>query len=63
MLAEIIRNAIRRSGKSANEIAKATGIPQTTVSRFLRGEEISVGRAGKLAAYFGLALQRASRLA
>lgn len=57
-LADQLRKAIRDSGHSANEIAKETGVPQTTISRFLRGEEMSIGRASKIAAYLGLELKR-----
>lgn len=56
-MANDLRNAVAASGQSANEIAKACGIPQTTLSRFLRGEEMSIGRAAKIAAYLGLELK------
>jgi len=56
-LAEQLRRAILASGYSANEIAKASGVPQTTLSRFLRGGEMSIGRASKVAAFLGLVLK------
>lgn len=55
-IAEQLRKAIRASGQSANAIAKATGVPQTTLSRFLRGEDMSMSRGAKIAAYLGLRL-------
>lgn len=57
-LADQLRKAIIDSGKSANEIAKASGVPQTTLSRFLRGGEMSIGRASKIAAFLGLSLKK-----
>lgn len=57
-LADQLRKAIIDSGKSANEIAKASGVPQTTLSRFLRGGEMSIGRASKIAALLGLSLKK-----
>lgn len=56
-IADQLREAISKSGESANEIAKASGVAQTTVSRFLRGEDMSFHRAAKIAAYLGLQLQ------
>jgi len=58
-MANDLRNAVAATGKSANEIAKASGIPQTTLSRFLRGDDMSISRAAKLAAYLGLELKPA----
>lgn len=57
-IAEQLRVAIRDSGQSANAMAKACGIPQTTLSRFIRGEDMGIHRAAKVAAYLGLELKR-----
>lgn len=57
-IAEALRAAIHTSGKSANEIAKASGVPQTTLSRFLRGEDMSIHRAAKIANYLGFELKK-----
>jgi plasmid maintenance system antidote protein VapI len=57
-MAEILRAAIVNSGQSANEIAKATGVPQPTITRFLAGADMRVSRASKIAAYLGLELKR-----
>ena len=57
-VADMLRKAIADSGQSANEIAQATGVPQTTISRFLRGKDMGINRASKIAAYLGLELHR-----
>lgn len=60
-LAEILRGAIRKSGLSANQLAKETGVDQTTISRFLRGKDMGLERASKIAAYLGLELKEKRR--
>lgn len=57
-VAEQLRKAIRDSGQSANAIAKATGVDQTLISRFLRGKDMGIERASLVAAYLGLELKR-----
>jgi plasmid maintenance system antidote protein VapI len=45
----------RDCGLSANALAKAAGVPQSTLSRFLRGQRgLTVATAERLMAYFGL---------
>lgn len=56
-LAEMLRDAIRKSGLSANELAAQTGVPQTTLSRFLRGKDMGIHRASKVAEHLGLELK------
>lgn len=56
-LSATLRAAIRNSGKSANELAKATGVPQPTITRFLAGADMRLSRADKLAAHLGLKLR------
>lgn len=57
-----LRAALERCGQSRYAVSKATGIPESTLSRFvagmkpLRGENID-----KLADYLGLALQPKAR--
>ncbi len=51
-----LRKAIEASGVSHNEIAKATGIPQPTITRFVNGADLRVSNCDALAAYFGLSL-------
>ena len=61
-ISEELKDAIRNSGKSALQIARETGIPQPTLSRFISSDpkqhrDIRLERtADKLAAYFGLEL-------
>jgi ribosome-binding protein aMBF1 (putative translation factor) len=56
-MADRLRSAICASGLSANELANKNGVPQTTISRFLRGKDMGIHRASKLAAYLGLELK------
>jgi len=60
-IADAIREALATSGKSANEIAKIINIPQPTISRFLRGHEMGIQRASKIAAYLGLELKKKNK--
>lgn len=54
---EVLRDAIRNSGKTALEIWMATGVSQPTITEFLRGKDMRLKTAQKLAAYFGLELR------
>ena len=56
-VAESLRRAILNSGLSANQLAKKAGVPQTTISRFLRGKDMGVHRAAKIAAVLGMELK------
>jgi plasmid maintenance system antidote protein VapI len=48
-----LRRAIRSSGLSVNAIAKATGVPQSTLSRFVaETTTINLAGAAKVAALF-----------
>lgn len=54
-LSEALKNALRASGRSLDEIAQQVGLSTTTISRFLNGErDISLSAADKLADIFGL---------
>lgn len=55
-ISDVIREAVKASGKSLNEIARETGIPQPTISRFVLGADLRVSNVDKLAEYFGLQL-------
>ena len=55
---DTLRDSIRASKKSGNQIAKETGVPQFSVSRFLAGADIRLSSAEKLAAYFGFEFKR-----
>ena len=56
-ISDVIRQAIKTSDKSLNEVARDTGIPQSTISRFVLGADLRVSNVDKLAEYFGLRLK------
>ena len=56
-MGELLRQAIRESGQAVAKIAKATGVHAITIGDFLRGIDMGIGRAGKIAAYLRLSLQ------
>lgn len=55
-ISEQLRKIMKDSGKSALAMSKEFDIPQTVLSRFLRGEGISISTADSLAECFGLEL-------
>lgn len=57
-LANTLREAIRKSGKSAYALAGATGVPQPTITRFLAGADMKLETASKIAAYLGMELRK-----
>ena len=56
-----LRAAIKSSGMSANQIAKGAGVLQTTLSRFLNGKDMGIGRAAFVARWLGLELANVRR--
>lgn len=60
-MAAALRKAIADSGMSANAIAKETGIDQTTISRFILGQDLRLSRAQKIATLLGLKLVKSKR--
>jgi transcriptional regulator with XRE-family HTH domain len=53
-----LRRAIKRSGETQYAISKATGVDQSVLSRFLRGERtISLKTAAGLCKHLGLELR------
>lgn len=56
-LAEQLREAIRRSGLSQNEIAKRSGVPQPRLNVFMNGGDMKLRSAGKIARVLGLSLK------
>lgn len=56
-MADVLREAIRKSGLSAMQICRDTGVAQPTVTEFLRGKDIRLHTAQALVAYFGLELK------
>jgi len=58
-MADVLRRAIRESGKTINAVATAAGVPQPVLHRFLAGErDLTLRSAQKLVDYFGLELRR-----
>jgi hypothetical protein len=56
-LTDVLKAAIERSGLTCYRIAKATGIDEANLGRFVRGElSIRLDKADRLAAYLGLRL-------
>ena len=55
---DVLRRAIKDSGISASEIARKTGIPQPTITRFLAGADMRMSKAAEIAAYLGLSLKK-----
>ena len=56
-MTDALKTAIERSGLTQYRIAKDTGIPVTSVMRFMQGEtSLRLDKADRLAAYLGLRL-------
>ena len=56
-LADQLRQAIADSGKSRYAISKATGVPQSVLSKFVHGQPgLDLETIERLAAYFGMRL-------
>ena len=56
-LTDVLRNAIEESGLTQYRIADGTGIPATSIMRFVRGETaLRLDKADRLVAYLGLQL-------
>jgi transcriptional regulator with XRE-family HTH domain len=53
-MADVLREAIRKSGTSALQLSKETGVSQPSITEFLRGADMRLATAQKLADYFGL---------
>jgi len=52
---EMLRHLIEAKGVSQKEVAKATGIADSTISEVLKGKRVlNRGHIGKLARYFGV---------
>ena len=48
---ESLRKAIRNNGLSAKKLEEATGVPQSTITRFLAGTDLTLTTAEKLATF------------
>ncbi|MBT6155802.1 MAG: helix-turn-helix transcriptional regulator [Planctomycetaceae bacterium] len=55
-LGDFLRAAARKSGRTPYAIAKQCGTTPEVVSRFLRGADIRISTAGKIAEVLGLEL-------
>lgn len=55
-IADKLRRAIKGSGKTKYQLAKETGIPQSTIGRFMAGKNMGVDQAGILAEHLGMDL-------
>ena len=61
-MSEVIRQAVNKSEHSRYAICMATGIEQSSLSRFMDGRtSLRLDRADKLAAYLGLVLVKKDR--
>lgn len=60
--APIIREAIRESGLSLQQLADASGVDRASLSRFVRGERtLRLDKACQVATYLGLELVKRKR--
>jgi plasmid maintenance system antidote protein VapI len=53
-LSSELREKIRETGLSANELARQSGVPQPTITRFLNGQDIMLTTVEKLADSLGM---------
>jgi transcriptional regulator with XRE-family HTH domain len=61
-LSEQLREAIEKAGVSRYEIAKQTGVSETTLCRFVSGERgISVDAMDAIGQYLGLSIVRSKK--
>lgn len=57
-MATLLRDTIRASGLSAAKLSELTGVTQPTITEFLRGKDLRLATAQKLADHFGLVLKK-----
>jgi plasmid maintenance system antidote protein VapI len=58
-MSDVLRKAIAESGIAYIALERATGVQRMSISRFMRGAtSLRLDQADKLAAYFGLKLQK-----
>lgn len=60
-ITEQLRQIVIDSGKRQQDIAAATGLSQSIISQFKRGEGVSGSSIDKLAEYFGMRLVKARK--
>lgn len=56
MVSETLRAELERCGQTRYAISKATGIPESVLSRFVHGQPLRGANLDKLADYLGLVL-------
>jgi plasmid maintenance system antidote protein VapI len=58
-ISDLLRRTIVESGVSYSALQRATGVTRASIMRFVRGSQsLRLDMADRLAAYFGLALQK-----
>lgn len=55
-VSETLRRELERCGQTRYAVSKATGIPESVLSRFTHGQPMRGANFDKLAAYLGLVL-------
>ena len=60
-ITETIRAAAIASGQTQATIAKATGVAQSSISRFLRGENVRSKELDAIATHFGVVAKQTKR--
>lgn len=60
-IADTLRREILASGLSISAIAKASGVQQSTLSRFMAGADMGMSRGAKVACVLGLDLRRSGQ--
>lgn len=57
-VSDTLRRELERCGKTRYAVSKATGIPESVLSRFVHGQPLRGGNFDTLADYLGLELTR-----
>jgi plasmid maintenance system antidote protein VapI len=58
-LADILRDAVRKSGLPQYALAEKADVPQSRLSTFMAGGDLTLRNASKLAKVLGLTLKKA----
>ena len=56
-VSDTLRAALERCGETRYAVSKATGIPQSVLSRFVHGQPLRGANTDRLAEYLGLELR------
>jgi plasmid maintenance system antidote protein VapI len=57
-LTKLLRTAIAEFEPGHNELARQSGVPQPTITRFVNGADIKLSTVDKLAAHLGIGFTR-----